>query len=363
MKHPTTDIGDYMKVFACTAVIMQSVLNLTLSVHPDHLDQTVIGLLYNLVKFTAPAFIFGILYTTIRTTSNYTWSDYPRYLRKQWSALFIPTICWTLIYLLLFPNVQQHQQFNNLDSFLWQFINGNAAPHLWYNTMMLQFIILMPFFWSLAHWTKNSFSHAIIILSSTIILFSIWIMFYDTFIFHGPQQQSWYLLDRFCVSFFIYAILGLLSYLYRPQLIYCLKKSFPIIIIIFIGSYYWTNRELFSFGFPLKFANAPYYKPSMTLYALMVIALIATLAIKRIRQQAKSLPIIHSLATYASGLSFKCLLVTNHLVLVWKKNRFFLLNFGSYQLLFINLGLIICFCLSVPFYLDKSKINSRSTTS
>lgn len=195
--------------------------------------------------------------------------------------------------------MQQHQRFNNLNSFLWQFINGNAAPHLWYNTMMLQFIILMPFFWSLAHWTKNSFSHAIIILSSTIILFSIWIMFYDTFIFHGPQQQSWYLLDRSCVSFFIYAILGLLSYLYRPQLIYCLKKSFPIIIIIFIGSYYWTNRELFSFGFPLKLANAPYYKPSMTLYALMVIALIATLAIKRIRQQAKSLPIIHSLATYA----------------------------------------------------------------
>lgn len=137
----TADVGDYMKVFACTAVMMQSVLSLILATDPSSEYQTTIGFLYNLVKFTAPAFIFGILYTTTRTTNQNTIKNYGGYLKKQWSALFVPTIWWTLAYLLIFPNVQQVNQYHNVNSFLWHFINGNAAPHLWYNTMMLQFII------------------------------------------------------------------------------------------------------------------------------------------------------------------------------------------------------------------------------
>jgi hypothetical protein len=103
------DIGDYMKVFACTAVMMQTVLSLVLSTNPSFSYQTPIGIIYNLVKFTAPAFIFGILYTTTRTTNQNTWSNYGGYMRKQWSALFVPTIWWTLAYLLIFP------VFNKLD--------------------------------------------------------------------------------------------------------------------------------------------------------------------------------------------------------------------------------------------------------
>lgn len=64
------DIGDYLKVFACTAMISQPIMSMIMGAgQPTHV-QDIFGVFYNLVKYTAPAFIFGILYTTIRTNDE-----------------------------------------------------------------------------------------------------------------------------------------------------------------------------------------------------------------------------------------------------------------------------------------------------
>lgn len=56
------DIGDYLKVIACSAVISQPIISLVMGVgQPTH-RQDIFGIFYNLVKYTAPAFIFGILH-------------------------------------------------------------------------------------------------------------------------------------------------------------------------------------------------------------------------------------------------------------------------------------------------------------
>lgn len=96
------DIGDYLKLTACTAVMLQPILNLALRTMPEATTQMVIGAVYNLVKFTAPAFIFGILYTTMRTTVD-TAVTYQQYLKQSWHSLFVPTLWWTSIYLLAMP--------------------------------------------------------------------------------------------------------------------------------------------------------------------------------------------------------------------------------------------------------------------
>lgn len=88
---------------------------------------------------------------------------YNKYLRNNWSNLFVPTIWWTLIYLLGMPWEQQVNKYYNFPTFCWQFINGNAAPHLWYNTMMLQFIILMPLFWAISRYVGTNIKRGIII--------------------------------------------------------------------------------------------------------------------------------------------------------------------------------------------------------
>ncbi|AMV61466.1 Integral membrane protein [Pediococcus damnosus] len=296
---PAADVGDYMKVFACTAVMMQTVLSLVLKTGPNSNVQTGIGVIYNLVKYTAPAFIFGILFTTIRTNESSDLSNYGNYMSKTFSSLFVPTFWWTLVYLIFIPSVQQITHFHNVTSFLWQFVNGNAAPHLWYNTMMLQFIILMPFFWWLSRWAVKSNKKLFCVLTVTVIGYFCWLLFYDHFVFYGPQMQHWYLLDRIFISFIIYGILGALAWKKHVQLENWLRKFWWLAAIVFVLSFVWTNSELKSFGHPVNLANAIYYKPSMTIYALAVIGLIAALAFMNIRHHSDVLNPMHFLATYA----------------------------------------------------------------
>lgn len=294
------DIGDYLKVFACTAVMSQPIMSLIINLPQSQQTQVGFGILYNLVKYTAPAFIFGILYTTIRTSDLNGHFSYFKHLQKNWSNLFVPTIWWTLIYLLGMPWLQQGNKFNSFGTFCWQFINGNAAPHLWYNTMMLQFIILMTFFWLISRYVRNNIKRGFAVAIVTLILYLSWLAFYDYYVFHGVHQNDWYLLDRVFISFFIYAVFGVLAWQFRSYFNEFITKFWWLIVVIFILCFIWTNYELSQFGYPLNFYNAPYYKPSMTFYCLAVICLIAAFCLYQVRKrQINSLKIFHFLAIYA----------------------------------------------------------------
>lgn len=293
-----TDIGDYLKLFACTAVMLQTILMFVLTTIPSATNQIGIGMTYNLIKFTAPAFIFGILYTTARKTIA-TPITYRHYLKQQWHSLFIPTILWTTIYLFITPELQQGHHYHNISSLIWQFINGNAAPHLWYNTMMLQFILLMPLMWLIGRWCGSNSRRGSLTAIVSIAGYLLWISFYDTEVFHGPHMMNWYLLDRLFLSFFIYGVLGVLAWQYRKTVDRFFRAWWPIVCLIFLGSFYWTNHELFEFGFPVKLTNAPYYKPSMILYDLSVISLISTLGIFQIDNHSTINKVIHILAEFA----------------------------------------------------------------
>ncbi|MCI7590766.1 MAG: acyltransferase [Lactobacillus johnsonii] len=294
------DIGDYLKVFACTAVMSQPIMSLIINLPQSQQTQVGFGILYNLVKYTAPAFIFGILYTTIRNSDLNGHFSYFKHLQKNWSNLFVPTIWWTLIYLLGMPWLQQENKFNSFGTFCWQFINGNAAPHLWYNTMMLQFIILMTFFWLISRYVRNNIKRGFAVAIVTLILYLSWLAFYDYYVFHGVHQNDWYLLDRVFISFFIYAVFGGLAWQFRSYFNEFITKFWWLIVVIFILCFIWTNYELSQFGYPLNFYNAPYYKPSMTFYCLAVICLIAAFCLYQVRKrQINSLKIFHFLAIYA----------------------------------------------------------------
>ena len=241
-----------------------------------------------------------ILYTTIRNSDLNGHFSYFKHLQKNWSNLFVPTIWWTLIYLLGMPWLQQGNKFNSFGTFCWQFINGNAAPHLWYNTMMLQFIILMTFFWLISRYVRNNIKRGFAVAIVTLILYLSWLAFYDYYVFHGVHQNDWYLLDRVFISFFIYAVFGGLAWQFRSYFNEFITKFWWLIVVIFILCFIWTNYELSQFGYPLNFYNAPYYKPSMTFYCLAVICLIAAFCLYQVRKrQINSLKIFHFLAIYA----------------------------------------------------------------
>ncbi|WP_297819495.1 acyltransferase [uncultured Lactobacillus sp.] len=295
-----TDIGDYLKVFACSAVISQPIMSKIMAHAQTQQTQDIFAVLYNLVKYTAPAFIFGILYTTIRIHRTQNSFSYPHYLKTNWRNLFIPTILWTSIYLLFMPYLQQKSHYHNLSTFCWQFINGNAAPHLWYNTMMLQFIILMPLFYKLSIYIGHNAQHAVISAILTFIVYFAWLAFYDYFIFHGPHQNDWYLSDRIFISFLIYAIYGVLAWNMRNFYNKFVLKYFWLIMIFLIICLIWTTSELERYGHPINFNNAPYYKPSMTFYCLAVICLVSAFYLYQLKnKKIKSLTSFHFLASYA----------------------------------------------------------------
>ena len=166
--------------------------------------------------------------------------------------------------------------------------------------MMLQFIILMPFFWSISRYVRNNIKRAFAVAIVTLILYLAWLAFYDYYVFHGVHQNDWYLLDRVFISFFIYAVFGVLAWQFRSYFNEFITKFWWLIVVIFILCFIWTNYELSEFGYPLNFYNAPYYKPSMTFYCLAVICLIAAFCLYQVRKrQINSLRIFHFLAIYA----------------------------------------------------------------
>jgi hypothetical protein len=296
-----TDIGDYLKVLACTAVMAQTIISYALGLNLPETRQLHLGQLYLLVKFTAPAFIFGILYTTIRIHDQTGMFNWRSYYRQQFSSLLVPTIWWTLAYLLLMPWLQQVRSYrHSFGLFCWQFINGNAAPHLWYNTMMLQFIILMPLFWLLSRWVKNQPLRGLLAFLLTAVIYLFWLQFYLGNVFHNQHQIDWYLLDRLFMSFLIYGVSGCLAWMFAKQFNYWVKKLWWLALLLLIGAYWLTSQELQSFGYPLFLFNATYYKPSALLYCLMIIILGAALCLWQQQKQRKTiLHAMHFLAVYA----------------------------------------------------------------
>lgn len=293
------DTGDLEKLFAVTTVMTQSVIALLMQAKLPIGQQFFLGGIYETIKFSAPAFIFGILFSEIRTHSHSYWHNYPAFMLNRWHVLFIPSIIWTSFYLLVMPQLQQHQHYHSLAGFCWQFINGNAAPHLWYNVMMLQFIILSPIFWWLARFVKGRPRRAAGVFIAVLLFEISWHCVYEIEVFHGPQWQHWYLMDRVFPSFLIFGISGVLLSIDYRRWMPILMHHWLSQIVLWLVLLYIVTIDFFNYGSPVKLQNAPYYLPSMIFYNLSTIGLIATLMAYLQHYRNQWLPLIHWVAIYA----------------------------------------------------------------
>lgn len=293
------DIGDFAKMFAVTTVMIQSVITFLMSSRLAIGQQFFLGGFYELAKFSASAFIFGILFSTIRTHPEASWHNYPGFMRNRWHVLFVPSILWTAVYLIFVPQLQQHGHYHNWAEFAWQFVNGNAAPHLWYNVMMLQFIIIMPLFWTLARWIDHRWSRGLAVFALALVFELSWHLVYALQVFHGPKAQRWYLLDRVFPSFLIFAVTGTVLWQCSPTLTHFLKHHWLSQIVLWLTLFYYVTLNFFSYGTPVRLTNAPYYLPSMIFYNLATIGLITTFALYMQKYRNQWLPLVHWVALYA----------------------------------------------------------------
>ncbi|MCR1944419.1 acyltransferase family protein [Enterococcus gallinarum] len=290
------NISDFLKVFAVTAVMMQTVLSFALANVQNEKTAAFIGIFYVIVKYTAPMFIFAIVYNMVKTSQHLS---YWEFLKEKFFELVVPYLLWTTAYLWLFPAVQQGQPYTDTASFLLKYITGDGAPHLWYTVMMLQIQLLMPFFVWLGYKVFSNKKNVWPVLIVTTVLYVAWYLFYDVQVFAGPHHDNWYLLDRFVANFVIYGIYGEAALMYHEAIYRFLYKMRYALLPVGLVLALFSADHLLHFSGDLSFAHAPYLNTLQSLYSLVVIFGVFMLGSTMIKNNAPQLRAFKWLSVYA----------------------------------------------------------------
>ena len=125
-----------LQSIAFLAVVLQSSLLYTMNQGNVLLEQSLImGMLFNLAKFSAPAFIFIVGFHLIR---HYTKQlVYKEYISEKATHLLIPYFFWSILYLLTTNDLITLQ--GGIKVYY-----SEQPPHLWYVIMMFQIHLLFP---------------------------------------------------------------------------------------------------------------------------------------------------------------------------------------------------------------------------
>ena len=136
------NISDFLKVFAVASVILQTVLSYVLTHSPQTEAMNSIGSFYRMSKYSAPMFIFAIIYNMVLKSQA---ESYLEFLKEKFYELVLPYVVWSSLYLYAFPSLQQRMPYETPLGFLGKVLSGDGAAHLWYAVMMLQFQLFMPY--------------------------------------------------------------------------------------------------------------------------------------------------------------------------------------------------------------------------
>ncbi|WGI18271.1 acyltransferase [Latilactobacillus sakei] len=309
------NVSDFQKVSAVTAVMLQTILSFALANCHNQTTAAFVGTLYVFAKYTAPMFIFAIVYNMVKTSEK---TSYFEFLKDKFFELVVPYLLWTVAYLLIFPGVQQKTPYTNMGTFLLKVITGDGAPHLWYTVMMLQIQLLMPFFIWLGYRVFANRKLVWPVLIGATVLYIGWYLFYSMQVLNGPLAESWYLLDRFVFSFLIYGIYGVAGFIYHEAIFEQLNRiRFALLPIgLVVGGL--SVRALLAYPGDVNFGHAPYLNTLQSLYSLIIILTVFTFASRMIVNQSPKLPLFKWLAVYAYRTYLANVFVFQALLLVFK---------------------------------------------
>ncbi|KAF1297811.1 hypothetical protein BAU15_07860 [Enterococcus sp. JM4C] len=309
------NVSDFQKVFAVTAVMMQTILTFALSNTHNETTATFIGAFYVIMKYTAPMFIFAIVYNMVKTSQHLT---YIEFLKEKFFELVVPYLLWTSVYLFVFPAVQQKVPYTDTASFLLKYVTGDGAPHLWYTVMMLQIQLLMPFFVWLGYKVFNKKKQVLPVLFLATVLYVVWYLFYQNQVFAGVHNEDWYLLDRLVLSFLIYGIYGAAAFRYHEELYTVLNKIRFALIPVGIAITMFAIKAILAAPGEVSFGNAPYLNTIQSLYSLLIVLAVFLFASKMILKNSFCLPAFKWLSTYAYRTYLANVFVFQTLLLVFK---------------------------------------------
>lgn len=149
---------DVLRGLAFLAVVYQHVIGAFIN-KPDlpYQDAVMLGMIFNLLKFAVPAFV---MITGITLLYNYYEKiHYPSFLLKRTKEIFIPYLCWTVIYFLYAHRyVDISVNVHWMKEFAREIFTPTIGYHLWYIVMIFQFYIFYPLILAVIKWCRRSFS-------------------------------------------------------------------------------------------------------------------------------------------------------------------------------------------------------------
>lgn len=284
-----TSETDVMKVCAVLTVIFQSILSLMIKMPLNPCQKTEIGILYDLVRFSASVFIFAICFDLAKLKNV----KYSKYIYDKFKEILIPYFFWSTIYILTI----NFSSYKSISDIVQAYIFGTASAHLWYTVMMFQFhLLIIPILFLAKKVEKNkNISITVLCISTALYLFFLFI--YDKYVFSQPNKYIGYM-DRTFIMYSIFCVLAVIASVnYNVWKKFIHKIRFFIIPLFFTVHIITDNELLSSHNIDLK--NATSLKPSMFAYNIVAILLIFAFALILIKHKSNILFPIKWLSTYA----------------------------------------------------------------
>jgi surface polysaccharide O-acyltransferase-like enzyme len=281
-----------MKSFAFLAVVFQSSIIFTMKqASPE--ESIMLGMLFNFVKFSAPVFVFLAGFHLFQQKPPI---DYRTYVSHKGKELLLPYLVWSFIYLMMFSNEDEFVML------IKQIVIGDAAPHLWYVIMIIQFHLLAPLLLIMFSWAEKmirSWKKATLILASLYLLLlfilSKWLSHSSVYLFHY--------MDRSFLSYFFYFFLGGVTARTLPRWRSFVMKSIPINSFIFVALFILVGYELISYKsiYSIDLKASTYLKPSMFLYVSSEILLLYSLSITIVQTKSLLYNALRFISQYTYG--------------------------------------------------------------
>ncbi len=294
-----------LKGLALLAVIFQASISSVLHNITGEAEASILlGLLYNLAKFSAPVFIFVTGF--ILLYNQYNPAPYNDFIKAKAADLLFPFAIWTFVY-----TVETTGGFTG--DFLQQLgrniVTGNAAAHLWYVVMVFQFYLFYPFILKVFKLGRQKIAVMKAFIGLLAVLSALYITVlwgYKTAVFNNPEitkDTLLYYTDRTFIMYFIYFLAGGLAALHFDKWIKLVKHALPFVTFLFIGFFIWIGDELLGYSGVqnIDLLASTYLKPSMFFYVMSEIVLLFALARALVRSRSALYFLIRFFGQYSYG--------------------------------------------------------------
>ncbi|MFD0770697.1 acyltransferase [Bacillus sp. CGMCC 1.60114] len=269
-----------LQSIAFLAVVLQSSLLYTMNQGNLAIEQSIIiGMLFNLAKFSAPAFIFIVGFHLI---NQYTKQMlYTQYIYEKTTSLLTPYFFWSIVYLFMTKHIPS----------LWEIVRslllGTAAPHLWYVVMMFQIHLLFPLLCFVFHWFHRRIHNKQDVYRYTFsfaLIYFLLMWFSSHYIFNGEQLTKFTALhytDRSFLFYSFYFVMGGIAAVALSAWRIFAFKHIPFFTALFFALFLFINYQLFSFygANTIRLTVVTYLKPSMFIYIVCEIIILYALSV------------------------------------------------------------------------------------